>query len=781
MLFLVLPAAVSGFSFSAYPNSFHFTSLNLIKKVADTEVRGKVQDEKGDPLPGVSINVKGTANGTITDAGGNYSIMVPDGRAVLVFSFIGYTPQEVSVSNQSSVNVVLRPDAKALEEVVVVGYGTQKKANLTGAVDQVGKETFQNRPLPNLNQGLQGVLPNVNVRLLDGKPNSAPRINIRGATSIGSGGNAFILIDGVEGDPSMINPNDIESVSVLKDAASAAVYGARGVFGVVLITTKKPTKGAYNVTYDTNYGLKSPTVDPNYVSNGFLWATKFNEAFYNWEGTYPQAVNKTLTFSQEYLKELERRENDPSLPKTEVGPDGKYAYYENTDWYNHLYKNQLSSNEHNLSLSRSTDKANFMVSGRFFNQEGLFRYNSDDYNIYNIRARGGMEIFSWLDINNNFDYSNRNYHNPLNVGEGGGIWRNIGDEGHVLSPMLNPDGTLTFSGAYTVGDFYYGKNGTDLNRNILRNTSGFEAKFFENKFRVIGNYTFQNAFNDEYTKRVQVPYSRSPGVIEYVGTSFNDLRNVNDRTNFNATNIYTEYENTFGASHYFKAMVGTNYEQSTFKRLLAQRNELAFVDATDLNLALGQSIVTTGGYERWKIFGGFYRLNYVFKEKYLLELNGRYDGSSKFPSNERYGFFPSASVGWRVSAEPFWPVPEKIVSDLKLRGSYGSLGNGNINSYMFLETFSISKSGRILNGLQPQRTGRPSVLPEGLTWETATTSNVGMDLAMVSGKLQLTADAYIRETTDMYTIGMTLPATFGAISPRGNYADLRTKGWVNGR
>jgi TonB-linked SusC/RagA family outer membrane protein len=343
--------------------------------------------------------------------------------------------------------------------------------------------------------------------------------------------------------------------------------------------------------------------------------------------------------------------------------------------------------------------------------------------------------------------------------------------------MLNPDGTLTHSASYTVGDFYYGRNGFEMGRSVIRNTSGFTSSFFDDTFRVIGDFSFQHTNSDEFRRRVQVPYSKAPGVIEYVGTQYNDIRNTIDRTNYIATNLYGEYDNWFGENHYLKVMLGSNYEESTFQRLRAERNGLILEDGRDLNLALGQSILTGGGYEKWRIFGGFYRLNYIFGDRYLFEFNGRYDGSSKFPEDQRYAFFPSVSVGWRISQEPFWGIPHNIVSDLKLRASYGSLGNGSISSYAFLETFSISQSGRILNGIQPMRTSNPSVLPQGLTWETSTTRNFGMDLSMASGRLQFTGDMYVRETTDMYTIGMTLPATFGATSPRGNYADLRTTGW----
>ncbi|HEY0108535.1 MAG TPA: SusC/RagA family TonB-linked outer membrane protein, partial [Fibrella sp.] len=413
----------------------------------------------------------------------------------------------------------------------------------------------------------------------------------------------------------------------------------------------------------------------------------------------------------------------------------------------------------------------------YFGQEGLFRYNSDDYRMFNFMGKGSIQLYPWLRVNNMTQNSDMKYHNPLNVGEGGGVWRNIADEGHPLSPLLNPDGTLTFSSAYSIGDFYYGKNGIDNNKKVFRNTAGFAAQFFGVKFRVKGDFTVQNTDNNDRTKAVPVPYSVKPGVISYVGTTTNYINDVYRETNYMTTNLYTEYENTFKSDHYLKVLVGYNYEQSNFKRLSAQRNGLIFEDANDINLALGQAITTAGGYERWQIQGGFSRLNYSFKDRYLFEINGRYDGSSKFPANQRFAFFPSYSVGWRVSKEPLWKVSDQLISDLKLRASYGSLGNGNIGSYAYLEQFGISQSGLILNGQRPQQTRNPTVIPEGLTWETATTKNIGIDLTMFSNRLSFVADAYVRNTTDMFTVGLTLPAVFGATAPKGNYANLETKGW----
>jgi TonB-linked SusC/RagA family outer membrane protein len=744
------------------------------------EISGMVSDKQGIPLPGVTVVIKGTSLGTVTDNDGRFQLLIPEGSETLVFSFVGMQTQEMAIGDKDQFVVVMTEEEIGLQEVVVVGYGTQKKANLTGAVDQVTGEVFENRSVTNVTQGLKGVVPNLNITLLDGRPTQAPEYNIRGATSIGQGGNALVLIDGVEGDPSLINPNDIASISVLKDAAAASIYGARGAFGVVLITTKDPSKEKTSITYNANFSLKNPVVLPDYVWDGYTWAKMFNEAHYNWEGSYPSAANKTIRFSQEYLEELKYRSEHPDefTENWEVNPaNGEYVYYGSTDWYDELYKDYTTANEHNLTVSGSSKTTSYMISGRYLGQKGIFTYNTDDYQMVNFRAKGSVQVFPWLLVDNNSQYSNMTYHTPLNVGEGTGVWRNISDEGNPMSPMFNPDGTLSHTSVYQVGDMWYGKNGYDNSKRVFKNTTGYTAKFLNDKLRVKGDFTFQNVDDNEKRKQVPVPYSKGPGKVAYVGTSTNDLRDIWRETKYLAVNSYVEYENTFNDVHYFKGMVGFNYEQSLYKKLEAYRNGLIFEDAIDLSLALGENINVDGSYENWEIMGGFSRLNYSYKDKYLLEVNARYDGSSKFPENERYAFFPSFSAGWRVSNESFWGVSDKILSNLKIRASYGSLGNGNIASYMYQETFSISQSGNILGGTKPQLTSRPSVLPDGLTWETSTTFNVGLDMSMVSDRLLFVGDIYQRNTTDMFTIGMTLPAVFGATEPKGNYADMETKGW----
>jgi len=742
-------------------------------------VQGTVTDNENQPIPGVNVVVKGEKIHAVTDGAGKYILQNVNDKAVLVFSSIGYITQELAPGTKTTFNIRLASDAKTLNETVVVGYGVQKKANLTGAVDQVRSDALQGRPIPNLTQGLQGVLPNLNITMADGKPTQSPTYNIRGTTSIGQGGSALILIDGFEGDPSVLNPNDIESVSILKDAASAAIYGARGAFGVVLITTKKPEKGRTSIAYSSNFAIKNPLQTPDFVTDGYTWAKMFAEAFVNGDGAFPQNANKTQKFSQAYLDEFKKRvDSGQPYNQVEINPTtGEYTYYGSTDWYSELYRKNSFAQEHNLSVTGSTDKTDFFLSARTLGQDGLFRYNSDDYNMKNLRAKGGVQVFPWLRIENNADYSVMNYHNPINVGEGGGIWRNIADEGHPTMPMLNPDGSLTFTGAYTVGDFYLGKNGIDTKKEVFRNITGVRSNFFDNKFRVNADFTFRNTNLDTEQKRVQVPYSTGVGQLAYVGTTTNDLKYEQKETKYLATNVYAEYENTFKTDHYFKIMAGYNYEQSTYNRLLVQRNGLIFEDADDLNLALGNATTTGGGYEQWAIMGGFSRLNYSFKNKYLLEVNARYDGSSKFPSDQRYGFFPSVSAGWRINQESFWKVSPKIISDFKLRASYGSLGNGNIASYAYQELFEITQANYILNGTKPVTTKIPAVLPDGITWETSTTTNVGIDLGMLNNRLNFTGDVYVRNTTDMFTVGLTAPATYGATVPKGNYADLRTKGW----
>ena len=766
-------------------------TLSLHAQTATGSVSGIVRNEQGDPLGGVTVVATsastGLSAGTQTDSSGLFRfVKLPiGGKYSFSFSSIGFQQQTLSGYSikpdaSTSILVKLKDQSNALSDVVVVGYGTQRRGDVTGAVTQVSGEVLENRSLPNVTQGLEGAVPGLNLVMQDGKPIQSPTYNIRGNTSIGAGGGtSLVLIDGIEGDPSLLNPNDIASVTVLKDASSSAIYGARAAFGVVLITTKAPKKGRSTLTYSANYSTKKPTTVPKIVSNGYEYASMFDSAWSAWNdySQIPQNINKTQPFSQAYLNEYAIVNANPSMPKTQV-INGNYVYYGNTDWYKLLYKDNLGAIDQNLSMSGGSEKATYYIAGRYYGQNGLFRWNSDNYHMYNLTAKGSIDLTPWLTVNDNLYFSSRFYHNPENVEEGGGIWRNMADEGHPSSMLQNPDGTLTYSSASTVGDFFYGKNGLNFSDNSIKNTAAFTAKLVGNKIQIKGDFTFETTDSNVKEIQVPVPYSAGPNqATQYVGSSTNDIRENYNNTTYLATNLYGQYESRFGDDHFFKALVGYNYEQSVFNALNTQRNGLVYSSATDISLAQGTNITTAGGYNKWAILGGFGRLNYSYKDRYLVEFDGRYDGSSKFPSNQRYAFFPSGSAGWRISKEAFWHVDPKSVSDLKIRGSYGSLGNGSINSYLFQENFAIQESNFILNGVRPQQTGQPTVLPNGLTWETIKTKDLGLDATFLSNRLSFTGDVYDRVSDNMFTVGKTLPGLFGATVPFGNYANMDTKGW----
>lgn len=311
-------------------------ALSAAKDVKNVQqqrsISGTVKDTKGDPIIGANVLIKGTTNGTITDIDGNFSLNVPN-NVTLVVSFIGYETQEIVVGNKSRISVSLTEDMEKLDEVVVVGYGTQKKVNLTGAVDQVTSEVIENRPVSNLTQGLQGAIPNLQISFADGKPTRSSSYQVRGTSSIGQGGSALVLIDGVEGDPAMLNPSDVASVSVLKDAAASSIYGARGTYGVVLITTKNPNKERTAITYNGNFMVKAPTVVPNVISDGYEFTTYFLEGYQNWAGSKPNKFHSSLMYTDQWYEELAKHRPWMNAPDVEVDANGNYQYYGNTDWW----------------------------------------------------------------------------------------------------------------------------------------------------------------------------------------------------------------------------------------------------------------------------------------------------------------------------------------------------------------------------------------------------------------------------------------------------------------
>lgn len=761
-------------------NKIMGTMANAITQQRGKTITGRVVDVNNAPIIGATIQIRGTGQGTITDVDGNYTLTNVPENATLDVSYVGMKSQTIPLNGRTSINITMTEDMELLDEVVVVGYGVQKRVNLTGAVEAVNSEVFENRSMSNTTQALQGVIPNLNIALEDGKPTRSASFNVRGQTSIGQGGSALVLIDGVEGDPSFLNPNDIESVSVLKDAASAAIYGARGSFGVVLITTKRAQKGKTTVNYTGNFSFQSQAMKPKFVTDAVTWVEHFRTAYYNRQGTIPTSINNNFQFySDEWLERLRAWKASGEGPKILVDENGNYEYYSNTDWMGMLFKDHAFVHDHNVTISGGSDKSDFYISGRFYDFNGLYNFDPDTYRSYNLRAKGSLQAYKWLELTNNMEFSNNDYHMPFSAqGRSANIQRYIEVSAFPSQPMYNPDGTYTRSGSGTLGSFIEGNNYQDNKRNLFKNTTGFNTSFFDNTFRISGDFTFRYDDRDFFWKRVKVPYFQS-AIAEtpsYSGNTNGLINESTGKTMYTASNLYAEYERYFAEKHYVKGMVGWNYETSSYKSNSIQRNQLLLESAESVQLATGTAITPSADVRRWKTMGSFFRINYSYLDRYLLEVNGRYDGSSRFPSDQQWGFFPSISGGWRPSEELFWST-DNIFSDMKVRASYGSLGNGNISPYQFLEQLAIATSGRVIDGKQNIITSSPSPIPEGLTWEKATTTDIGLDFGMFGGKLRFSGDYYIRKTTDMYVPGPTLPDVFGATSPKGNYADMTTKGF----
>lgn len=767
---------LAGISFANNLQARSYVDIETVLFQQQKEVTGKVVDAKGNAIAGATVVIKGTTNVIATNDRGEFKFAAIQAKQfVLTVSCVGFSTKDFQV-DPSEFIVITLDNKNDLEEVVVVGYGTQKKSNLTGAVSQITSEVLENRPAPNLSRMLQGTLPNLNLKMVDGSPTRGATFNVRGTTSIGAGGAALVLIDGVEGDANMVNPNDIASVTVLKDASSAAIYGSRAAFGVVLITTKTPIKGRTKIDFNTSYSFNKRTVEPKLVTNGYEWAKNFNDAFnawYDYKST-PISVNNIYPFSLEYLEALKQHNENPTGEDVVFNKaKNRYEYFGNTDWYNEIYKDVMPATEQALSISGGGEKASYLLSGRYYKQDGIFKYSPDKFNKYNMRGKGEVKINGWLSFQNNTEISTYDYLYPMFAD--GNIWRQFEHQGYPMAVLKNPDGTYTHTAVYTgVASYMEGNNKSKVNNTYLRNTAGVIIKPIA-ELTVKGDFTYSRTWENETRTNNYLNFSNTPGEISRFGRSM--LREWNENTRYLAGNITANYVKKFNDKHDFNGLLGYNVETSTTKALRAQRDGILLESKPDFNLMDGLNYNITGGGNEWAYLGLFYRFNYAYDNKYLIELNGRYDGSSKFPENQRFGFFPSISAGWVLSQEEFFAPVKATINNLKFRASYGSLGNGNVAPYRYLEQMNVSKTSVILNGVQTSYTKLPGVIPDGLTWERSTTFNIGADVGFFNNSLNFTFDWYNRNTYDMFTVGQPLPNVFGATVPYGNYADLSTKGW----
>lgn len=760
---------------------------------------GIVKDASGAPVIGAVVLIDGTQNGTTTSANGEFSLANVTLPAKVQASFIGYAPQTIPVTTYASLTITIHEIPSAINEVVVVGYGQQKRVNVTGAVGTISGKDLNNRPVTNTAAALQGADPSMTLTLgsgsIEGKNYS---VKIRGAVSLNSG-SPLVLVDGIEASLAQVNPNDIESVSVLKDASACSIYGAKASAGVVLITTKSGKAGTLKVNYNGRYGVSWNTTSTDFITSGYDYVRLTNEF------TYPAKGFAAWKYSDQEMQMLQDRRNDvtehPDRPWVITDDKGKYRYLGNFDWYGYMFKRSRPETEHNISITGGNDKINYYVSGRYLYREGMFNSGAEDiYNGYSFRAKLGAEVTPWLHYSNNISLESSAY-------KYGGYWEQDGSEGlasngilwnvaNNISPTfvpVNPDGTT----------FIYSNGIQFANSPIASGRGGVFAdgrnkNARKNNYYIITNrLTFDLTSNKDFKLNADYTYRRRDNLGTYRSyptantwnasqTKIEDFSNGSiydffqeDRFYYNGhvVNAYLDYGHTW-EKHTFTAVAGGNLEDYRQSKLsIRQRgslsDELGFI-----NMSQGTIEQAVESNTAYRTLGFFARMNYDYAGKYLFEVSGRYDGSSRFAAKDRWAFYPSASAGWRISEEKFWGSLRSWWDNAKVRFSYGSLGNQQVSNYYYIDTISTGQLNYTFNGLD--KSGYASVsdpITDGLTWETVVTYNLGFDLGFLNNRLSVMADLYIRDTKDMLTPSITLPDVFGAKSPKANCADLRTKGY----
>lgn len=737
---------------------------------------GVVKDASGESVIGASVLVKGTTIGTITDFDGNFELPNVEKGAVIQVSFVGYLTKEV-IWKGTPISVVLEDDTKTLEEVVVVGYGTQKKVNLTGSVAMAESDVLEDRPIANLAQGLQGVIPNLNISFANGNPNAETSINVRGLTSL-NGGSALVLVDGVEtNDISLINPQDIESISVLKDASSAAVYGARAAFGVVLITTKKGKTGEkITFNYNNNFSWSTPSRLPHSLPAD-QWLRAMNNESKNTSGTQYWS-DELIAAVDAYMKDPTRPTAWENTQGNKFTANGEWAYAGNTDWMDIFYKNAAFMQQHNASLRGGSEKTAYYASLGYKGQDGLLAFGTDTYKRINMSFNFTSKVTDWLEIGFRTKYNRSEVNEP--------------NSNHYTSedPYYEVYRAFPFIPVYLPDGDFAAVAGSNFNFNIAgmlaqagRKKNVYDDIWYTGSFNLTplkglsikGDYTGNRLFRDERAHNKTI-YQKQPDGSQIAKGEPNgvSLRKYDDT--YQALNLWAEYKFELPKSHSFTAMVGYNQESKKTSNFYGYVTDLYLNDAPIIDWANTKQKLEEEA-TIWAVQGAFFRLNYDYAGKYLVEVNGRYDGSSKYASDSRWGFFPSASLGWRLSEEKFFEPAKKIFDNVKLRASLGSLGNQVTNSnfdflsLMGFEQLNYLIGGKLANGITPA-----SLAYNNVTWEKVTTANFGIDLGLLNNRLTASFDYFLRYTNDM-VVSKAYPATMGSTGGKENLANMRTNGW----
>ena len=733
---------------------------------AQATVTGTVSSEN-EILVGASVLVKGTNRGALTNDQGVYTITLPENATTLVISYYGFEEQEVEIAGRTEIDVKMVAAESTLDEIVVVGFGSKKKANVTGAAASVDMEdVLANRPVTNPILALQGTIPGFQITSNAGQPGaSGIGINIRGATTINGSGAPLILLDNVPVSAEDINPQDVESVTVLKDASASSIYGARAAFGVVLITTKKGSKNQdIKFNYSTTLSMSSPEDIPEKAST-YDFVNALNDwgldAF--WTG---QDIPSWVGFLDEY-------QNNPGLyPEGYAEKDGLRYPLVDTDLIGAWLDDPGATQIHNFNFSGGSGRTSYRVSMGFSDEDGIIVTRNDSYRKYNLNASLTTDLTSRLTATINVLYRNSTRRSPLGS-YGNAISFNTytpATGNHVLDdgtevPYFTPANVEQLKEAPLFLDDnvrFFGK----LQYNLL---DGLD---------VIGEYTFQKSNSDNITSDNQVltvnPERFTLNAVDPVNTFY---RRFNSRAVYNALNLYARYNKNF-SGHQISLLGGMNYETNDFESFWIRKSNLINVNLPSISGASG-TITGDDSFGQWAVIGYFGRFNYNYKERYFLEVNGRYDGSSRFPKDSRFGFFPSVSGGWHIGREAFLQNV-KALTQLKLRASWGEIGNQNTPGlYPAVPGMPIQNASWLNQSSSALfvTLGIPALVSSSFTWERVQTQNIGIDLGLFNNRFSASFDVFTRKTIGMLIPGAELPAVLGTDAPTQNAADLQTKGW----
>ena len=748
------------------------------------KVKGVVNDAMG-PVIGASIVEKGNAgNGTITDIDGNFSLNVSS-NSTLIVSFVGYKAQEIPVAGKTFFTIDLKEDNEMLEEVVVVGFATQKKVNLTGSVGTATAKDIEARPVANAVQALQGVIPGLNISNSGngGELNATKSIDVRGTGTVGkdASGNAFssgsplILIDGMEGDLNSINPQDNEYISVLKDAAASSIYGSRAPFGVVLVTTKSGKSGRAQINYNMNMRYSTPIKMPD-MANSYEFVNLFDDAEYNGSGKH--------LYTDEYRQfvyDFMTGKSDDYIWGNGSGGKWNYDYSaNNVNWLKEYYRNTAPSQEHNVSVSGGSDKMTYYLSANYMTQEGFMRYGTEDYDRYTITAKISAQLTKALKV----DYSNRwvrtDYERPTYMNDD--FYNHILRRARPVRAVYDPNG-------YLMSDInYIGVMRDGGRHNEQKDAMAQQLKITVTPLKnwnIIGemNIKTDNNWNHWEQFVVYSHYKDNPENTYTALTSANkdQVSEYSLKTTYLNPTVYSNYNFSLKEKHNFTVLGGFQAEIMKYRDMEGARTGLVTTDLPVLNLTTDADSYTLKGlYKNWKNAGFFGRINYDYNGKYLVEGNLRYDGSSRFRRGNRWILTPSFSLGWNVARENFWEKLADVVEVFKLRVSYGELANQNTTSwYPTYQTLGVTTNGGkwLQNGALTSVASVPGLISTSLSWEKIKNTNIGFDFGALNNRLTGSFDYFWRKTKNMVGPGVELPAILGATVPSTNNTDLTTFGW----